>query len=47
MQIRKFTTEDYPAVVSIHNSLNIPCQSAKLGYARDPEWIQCQKDIKK
>jgi hypothetical protein len=44
MQIRKFTTEDYPAVVSIHNSL---CQSAKPGYARDPEWIQCQKDIKK
>lgn len=97
MHIRPFAPDDYPAVVDIHNSLNIvwperprtpeawaatdrnrgiglamqlrgiayarehgyrllktctaiqnaPMQALfnKLGYARDPEWQQCQKDI--
>ena len=105
MKIREFTSQDYPAMVAIHHSLdilwperprsaeawaekdrklpsndklqrwvaeedgqvvgyasykqgpweypphsfyiNVPMQALfnKLGYARDPEWQQCQKDL--
>jgi len=53
MHIRQFTSGDYPAIVDIHNSLNIvyPAWSTdpqvweENDRNRDPEWLQCEKVI--
>ena len=39
---------DYPVLKTCTAIQNVPMQALfnKLGYARDPEWQQCQKDIK-
>jgi CTP synthase (UTP-ammonia lyase) len=38
----------YPVLKTCTGINNTPMQALfnKLGYARDPEWQQCQKDIK-
>ena len=38
---------DYPELKTCTAVHNFPMQALfdKLGYARDPEWLQCQKDI--
>ena len=40
---------DYPELKTCTAIHNFPMQALfnKLGYARDPEWQQCQKDINK
>ena len=37
----------YPVLKTCTAIQNTPMQTLfnKLGYARDPEWLQCQKDI--
>jgi len=37
----------YPQLKTCTAVQNYPMQALfkKLGYARDPEWLQCQKDI--
>ncbi len=39
----------YPELKTCTAVHNLPMQALfnKLGYARDPEWLQCQKDLKK
>jgi hypothetical protein len=51
MQLRgiAYTREHgYPKLKTCTAALNVPMQALfnKLGYARDPEWQQCQNDIR-